>query len=99
MGHLEVKDNGNPVTWLNELEYVSGEILANVWQSERIARIDLKTGAVTGWIDLSGILSVVERGPGVDVLNGIAYDAVGDRLFVTGKGWPKLFEIELIPPD
>ncbi len=99
MGHLEVKDNGNPVTWLNELEYVRGEILANVWQSERIARIDLETGVVMGWIDLSGILSVVERGPGVDVLNGIAYDAVGDRLFVTGKGWPKLFEIELIPPD
>ena len=99
IGRLDVKDNGNPVTWLNELEYVSGEILANVWQSERIARINLETGAVTGWIDLSGILSVVERGPGVDVLNGIAYDAVGDRLFVTGKGWPKLFEIELIPPD
>jgi glutamine cyclotransferase len=97
VGRLEVKENGNPVTWVNELEIVNGEIFANIWQSERIARIDPETGAVTGWVDLTGLLSVVERGPTVDVLNGIAYDPVGDRLFVTGKGWPKLFEIELVP--
>lgn len=95
---VEVRENGRPVIWLNELEYIKGEIFANVWQSERIARIAPKTGEVTGWIDLTGILNAVERVRGVDVLNGIAYDVEGDRLFVTGKGWPKLFEIELVPP-
>ena len=84
-----------PVERLNELEYVKGEIFANVWQTERIARISPKDGRVIGWIDLSGLLSPAERA-GTDVLNGIAYDAAGDRLFVTGKLWPKLFEIKLV---
>jgi glutamine cyclotransferase len=95
-GRLIVKDNGLPVQNLNELEYVKGEVLANIWQTQRLARISLKTGAVTGWIDLSGLLDPREAA-GVDVLNGIAYDAVGDRLFVTGKYWPKLFEIKIVP--
>ncbi len=97
IGQLEVRDRGRPVFWLNELEYINGEIYANIWQNDRIAIISPKDGRVTSWIDLTGILDAADRGPGVDVLNGIAYDAEGDRLFVTGKGWPKLFEIELIP--
>jgi glutamine cyclotransferase len=80
---------------LNELEFVRGEILANVWQTSRIARISLKTGEVLGWIDLTGLLDAREAA-GTDVLNGIAYDAAGDRLFVTGKLWPKLFEIKIV---
>jgi glutamine cyclotransferase len=79
---------------LNELELVKGEIFANVWNHDRIARIDPKTGIVRGWIDLRGILDPKDA-VGVDVLNGIAYDADGDRLFVTGKLWPKLFEIRV----
>ena len=90
--------NDDPVTRLNELEYVQGEIYANVWQTDRIARISPETGQVVGWIDLEGLLSAEDRTEPVDVLNGIAYDAQADRLFVTGKLWPKLFEIELIPP-
>ena len=93
-GRLRVTDGGRPVEDLNELEVVKGEIFANVWQNDRIARIDPKTGQVRGWIDLAGILDPKER-KGVDVLNGIAYDAAGDRLFVTGKLWPKLFEIRI----
>jgi glutaminyl-peptide cyclotransferase len=94
IGRLEVKDGGRPVDDLNELEMVKGEIFANVWSTDRIARISPKTGAVTGWIDLRGLLSPADAA-GVDVLNGIAYDAAHDRLFVTGKLWPKLFEIRL----
>lgn len=93
---LEVADGGSPVTQLNELEYVRGEIFANVWRDDRIARIDPKTGRVAGWIDLSGLLPASEREDDTDVLNGIAYDESGDRLFVTGKLWPKLFEIRLV---
>jgi glutamine cyclotransferase len=93
-GRLTVRDGGVPVKDLNELEVVRGEILANVWQQHRIARISPKTGDVAGWIDLSGLLSPGEAA-GVDVLNGIAYDAAADRLFVTGKLWPKLFEIKI----
>ena len=93
-GRLIVKDGGRPVEDLNELEVVKGEIFANVWQSDRIARIDPATGVVRGWIDLRGILDAKDA-VGVDVLNGIAYDAAGDRLFVTGKLWPKLFEIKV----
>jgi glutamine cyclotransferase len=81
---------------LNELEFVKGEILANVWQRDRIARIAPATGQVTGWIDLRGLLDPREA-VGVDVLNGIAYDAAKDRLFVTGKLWPKIFEIRIVP--
>jgi glutaminyl-peptide cyclotransferase len=81
---------------LNELEYVNGEIWANVFRTDRIARIERTSGAVRGWINLSGLLSKNDRaGQDVGVLNGIAYDASGDRLFVTGKRSPKLFEITL----
>lgn len=94
-GVIHVTDEGRPVENLNELEWVKGEIFANIWQTSRIARIDPKTGKVTGWIDLAGLLSPAES-EGADVLNGIAYDARHDRLFVTGKLWPKLFEIRLV---
>lgn len=95
-GRITVRDAQGPVEELNELEYVKGEIFANVWRTERIARISPKDGHVTGWIDLSGLLTPAERA-GTDVLNGIAYDAAGDRLFVTGKLWPRVIEIKLVP--
>ena len=94
---ITVKDHGVPVTELNELEYVHGEIYANVWHSDRIARIAPATGKVLGWIDLTGLLPAAEHSTPEAVLNGIAYDAAHDRLFVTGKLWPKLFEIKVIP--
>ena len=94
-GKLVVRDGKTPVPRLNELEFVKGEIYANVWETERIARISPSTGLVTGWIDLAGLLDHREAA-GVDVLNGIAYDAAKDRLFVTGKLWPKVFEIQLV---
>jgi glutamine cyclotransferase len=94
---LNVNVNGRPLPRLNELEYVKGEILANVWYSKGIARIDPKTGTVTGWIDLSGLAATAGVTSRDAVLNGIAYDAASDRLFVTGKLWPKLFEIRLRP--
>jgi glutamine cyclotransferase len=98
-GSIMVTDNGAPVANLNELEWVKGEIYANVWMTNRIARINPATGHVTGWIDLSGLLDVSRLpDPGNDVLNGIAYDEQHDRLFVTGKRWPKLFEITLVKP-
>jgi glutaminyl-peptide cyclotransferase len=92
---MRVTAGGQPVRNLNELEVVKGEIFANVWQTDLVARIDLASGRVTGWIDLRGLLRPDERA-GADVLNGIAYDAPGDRLFVTGKLWPRLFEIRLV---
>jgi len=92
---LEVFSRDGPVTGLNELEYIQGEIYANVWQTDYIVRVEAKTGQVIGWIDLTGLLSPEDRGYPVDVLNGIAYDQKNDRLFVTGKLWPKIFEIEL----
>jgi len=94
---ITVKDGATPVTQLNELEWVRGEIYANVWQTDRIARISPVDGRVLGWIDLTGILPKSERPDPDAVLNGIAYDAAGDRLFVTGKLWPKIFEIKLVP--
>ncbi len=98
-GSILVTDGDRPVLNLNELEWVKGEIYANVWMTDRIARIDPATGHVKGWIDLSGLLDTSKLSdPTNDVLNGIAYDAQHDRLFVTGKRWPKLFEITLVPP-
>ena len=99
IGRVEVRDHRGPVKRLNELEYVGGEIYANIWTTDYIARIAPQTGRVVGWIDLHGLLSPPERGTRVDVLNGIAYDEKNDRLFVTGKWWPSLFEIKLIPLD
>ena len=91
---LKVTAAGQPLARLNELEFVKNQIYANVWMTDQIARIDPVTGQVTGYIDLSGLLSPRERSS-ADVLNGIAYDASTDRLFVTGKWWPRLFEIKL----
>jgi len=96
ISQIEVSANDIPVTRINELEYIQGEIYANIWQTERIARIDPLTGQVIGWIDLKGILSPEDDSETVDVLNGIAYDLKNSRLFVTGKFWPKLFKIELV---
>ena len=96
-GRLTVKETGRAGGRISTSSNTcSGEILANVWQTPRIARISPKTGEVTGWIDLTGLLNPSEAA-GADVLNGIAYDAAGDRLFVTGKYWPKLFEIKIVP--
>jgi len=94
---ITVKDGGRDVPALNELEFVRGEILANVWLTDRIARISPTDGKVLGWVDLTGILSNADRSGPQAVLNGIAYDAAGDRLFVTGKLWPRIFEIQLLP--
>ena len=92
---ITVTLNGQPVAMLNELEYVRGEIYANVWQTNFIARIDPASGRVLGMIDLTGLLGPADRQQPVDVLNGIAYDSTTDRLFVTGKLWPKVFEIKI----
>jgi glutamine cyclotransferase len=94
-GGVTVTDEGRPVDQLNELEWVKGEIYANIWQTDRIARIDPTTGQVKGWIDLAGLLPVEDRWR-ADVLNGIAYDAKADRLIVTGKLWPRLYEIRVV---
>ncbi|MBB4640994.1 glutaminyl-peptide cyclotransferase [Rhizorhapis suberifaciens] len=95
LSRVRVSDQGRPVSRLNELEYVKGEIWANVWMTPRIARIDPATGEVRGWIDLRGLVEA----QGIDdpdaVLNGIAYDAKDDRVFVTGKNWPRLYEIKV----
>jgi glutamine cyclotransferase len=88
-------ETGHPVQNLNELEYIHGEIYANIWETNKIVRISPRTGRVIGWIDLSGIIAYGELESSEAVLNGIAYDSTGDRLFVTGKLWPKLFEIRV----
>ena len=93
---LVVKDGGTPVEELNELEYMKGEIYANIWNTDRIARISPQSGVVTAWIDLAELWPSRERRDADAVLNGIAYDAAGDRLFVTGKLWPKIYQIELV---
>jgi glutaminyl-peptide cyclotransferase len=93
---ITVRDGGKDVEALNELEYIRGEIWANIWLTDKIVRFSPKDGRVTGWIDLTGILTPAERA-GADVLNGIAFDSIGDRIFVTGKLWPKVFEIKLVP--
>ncbi len=98
IGSIQVYDNDTIVTRLNELEYAKGEIYANVWPTDRIAKISPGTGKVIGWIDLKGLLKPETDKP-VDVLNGIAYDAQNDRLFVTGKYWHNVFEIALVAPE
>jgi glutamine cyclotransferase len=95
IGRIEVRDDRGAVTGLNELEYIKGEIFANVWPTNRIAVIHPQTGRVRAWIDLEDLLSQ-DDAQETDVLNGIAYDVRGDRLFVTGKYWPKIFEIKVI---
>jgi len=92
---ITVTLRGHGLKDLNELEYIKGEIYANVWQTPAVVRIDPATGYVTGMIDFSGLLKPSDVQPDTDVLNGIAYDAAHDRLFVTGKKWPKLFEVNL----
>ncbi|HVS51112.1 MAG TPA: glutaminyl-peptide cyclotransferase [Opitutaceae bacterium] len=92
---IDVTEDGRPVERLNELEFIRGEIFANVWQTDEVVRIDAATGNVRGVVDFSGLLPTTERTPETDVLNGIAYDEKRDRLFVTGKRWPKIFEIRL----
>jgi glutamine cyclotransferase len=94
---VAVRDGSVPVRDLNELEHVRGEVYANVWDTDRIARISPRSGRVTGWIDLRGLMSTPYQLDPEAVLNGIAYDADAGRLFVTGKLWPKLFEIEVVP--
>jgi len=94
---IVVKDGDRVVDQLNELEMVKGQIYANVWHSDRIARISPRDGRVLGWIDLAGLLPEDQRVNSESVLNGIAYDAKTDRLFVTGKQWPTVFEIKVIP--
>jgi glutamine cyclotransferase len=95
--HIVVKDGNIPVEQLNELEYVKGEIYANIWHSDRIARISPRDGRVLGWIDLTGLMPASRRINNESVLNGIAYDVQHDRLFVTGKQWPVVFEIRVVP--
>lgn len=97
MRRIEVFDDAGPVKMLNELEYVDGKIYANVYLTDRIVIINAETGAVNADVDLKGILSPSDRTGSEDVLNGIAYDFQGNRLFVTGKYWPKLFEVKLVP--
>ncbi len=94
---VEVVDQNGPVSQLNELEYIDGKIYANIWMTDRIAVIDPQTGRITAWVDLTGLLPQEERRGTDAVLNGIAYDPATKRLFVTGKLWPRLFEIELVP--
>jgi glutamine cyclotransferase len=97
--HIVVKDDGKSIDNLNELEVVKGEIYANVWHSDRIARISPQDGHVIAWIDLAGLLPAAQKTEAEAVLNGIAYDAQHDRLFVTGKLWPTIFEIRIVPHD
>jgi glutaminyl-peptide cyclotransferase len=92
-----VRDGSTPIDELNELEFVEGELFANIWQTDRIARLSPQSGKVLGWIDLTGLLSPVYRRTSDAVLNGIAYDSLHKRLFVTGKLWPNIFEIQLVP--
>lgn len=96
IGRLRVTAQGRAVHHLNELEFVNGEILANVFPTDFIARISPADGRVLGWVDLRGLLPSRDRTPEVEMLNGIALDAKGARLFVTGKNWPKLFEIAIV---
>lgn len=96
-GSIKVHDKDISVGGLNELEYVKGQIFANIWPTERIVIIEPQSGQVIGWIKMNGLLSSQDIVQPIDVLNGIAYDDVNNRLFMTGKFWPKLFEIKLVP--
>jgi glutamine cyclotransferase len=98
IGHVQVCNGNIPVPQLNELEYVNGYVYANVFQQRNIAIINPETGQVKGWIDLSSLQGTTDSNP-ENVLNGIAYDAEGNRLFVTGKNWAFLYEIRLFPLD
>jgi len=93
---IRVRSEGRPIVRLNELEWVDGEIWANIWYEDRIARIDPRDGEVIGWIDASHVYPAAERGS-EDVLNGIAYDKASKRLIITGKNWPMLYEVEVVP--
>lgn len=94
-GRITARAEGNPVIHINELEFVEGRLFANIWKTNWAAIIDPDSGATTGWVNLEGLLSEEDRQQPVDVLNGIAYDSQSGRLFVTGKFWPKVFEIEI----
>lgn len=96
-GSVTVTYQGEEIQYINELEYIRGEVFANIWQTDNIVRINPDTGEVTGWIDLGGILPQELRTTSTDVLNGIAYNLELDRLFITGKRWPELYEIRLVP--
>lgn len=98
VAQIVVCKDGAPLDKLNELEYIQGKIYANIWREDNIVIIDPQTGNADGWIELKGLLSLEDNNKTVDVLNGIAHDATNDRLFVTGKRWPKLFEIDLVGP-
>jgi glutamine cyclotransferase len=95
-GRLRVRDGNTAIDDINELEYVDGVLYANVWQQDRIARIDPKTGVVTAWIDMSNLLTATERSRGVDVLNGIAHDPKSGHFLITGKLWPWVFEVKFV---
>lgn len=94
---IRVEDDRGPVLYLNELEVIDGDIYANIYQSDRVVIIDPASGRVKSEVDFSGLLPAADRHPNVDVLNGIAWDPKGKRLFVTGKYWPKLFQVKLVP--
>ncbi len=98
-GHIEVTDDNGRVTRLNELEYIRGEIYANVWQTDKIAIIDPETGRVKGWIDLAKLSKLAGGDKALKTLNGIAYDKDTDRLFVTGKLWPNIYEVRIVRSD
>lgn len=93
---ISVYENGSPLTQLNELEFIKGEIYANIWKTDRIVRIDPTTGKINAWIDMTGLHHQGEKRAAENCLNGIAYDAESDRLFVTGKRWEKMYEIRLV---
>lgn len=96
VGQVQVRDGGKRVEELNELEFINGEVWANVWRTDLVARISPQSGEVLGWINFTGLLSPSEMA-GADVLNGIAFDSEGGRILVTGKYWPTIFQVELVP--
>jgi glutamine cyclotransferase len=95
LNRISILHGNTLISELNELEFVKGEIFANLWHTDQIIRIDPGSGKIKGWIDLRGLLPKADQKDSIGVLNGIAYDAASDRLFVTGKFWPKVFEISL----